>query len=77
MPAPSTITATGSAPMDPMGQAVVLSSDLLPTGAPVADGSAQSGHDDSLLIEALVEVQRGRLALDELLEAGVSAQWAA
>jgi len=76
MPTPSATTATGSAPVDPMGKASVLSSDLRPTSAPVADGSAQTGHDDSLLIEALVELQRGRLALDELLEAGVSAQWA-
>jgi hypothetical protein len=73
MPAPSTTTATGSAPVDPMGKASVLSNAL----PPLADGSAQIGHDDSLLIEALVEIQRGRLALDELLEAGVSAQWAA
>jgi hypothetical protein len=77
MPAPSTTTATGSAPMDPIGKTSLSSSDLRFTGASVADASAQTGHDDSLLIEALVEVQRGRLALDELLEAGVSAQWAA
>jgi hypothetical protein len=56
-----------------MGKASVLSNAL----PPLADRSAQIGHDDSLLIEALVEIQRGRLALDELLEAGVSAQWAA
>ena len=73
MPAPSTTTATGSAPVDPIGKVSVLSSAL----SPLDDGSAQTGHDDSLLIEALVEIQRGRLALDELLEAGVSAQWAA
>jgi hypothetical protein len=77
MPAPSTITTTQSASADSMGNPSVLSSAFRPTAAPAADGSAQTGHDDSLLIEALVEVQRGRLALDELLEAGVSAQWAA
>jgi hypothetical protein len=71
MPAPSTTIATGSAPVDPIGKASVLSI-ALPR---FADESAQIGHDDSLLIEALVEVQRGRLALDELLEAGISAQW--
>jgi len=77
MPAPSTTNATGSVPADLIGNASVLSNDLRPTTAPLADGLAQSEHDDSLLIEALMEVQRGRLALDELLEAGVSAQWAA
>ncbi|HEX9140503.1 MAG TPA: hypothetical protein VF848_11990 [Steroidobacteraceae bacterium] len=77
MPAPSTITATGSGPVEPIGKVSVLSSDLWPTGTSAASESAQAGHDDSLLIEALVEVQRGRLALDELMEAGISAQWAA
>jgi len=60
-----------------MGNTSVFSSDLRPADVPVTDGLVQTGHDDSLLIEALVEVQRGRLALEELLEAGVSAQWAA
>jgi hypothetical protein len=77
MPAPSTTTATGSVPADPTGSASVLSSDFRPAGTSVPEESDQTGHDDSLLIEALVEVQRGRLALDELLEAGISAQWAA
>jgi hypothetical protein len=77
MPTPATSAATGSAPVDSMGKAPVSSNDLRTTGNPVADELAQTGHDDSLLIDALVEVQRGRLALDELQEAGVSAQWAA
>ena len=77
MPAPSTYTATRSAPADSVDTGPIFSSNLRPTGALVADGTAQALHDDSLLIEALVEVHRGRLALDELLEAGISAQWAA
>jgi len=77
MPAPSTTNSNQSVPADPTDNASVLSSGLRPVAAPVPDGSDQTGHDDSLLIEALVEVHRGRLALDELLEAGVSAQWAA